>query len=126
MQPNLITDMARLHRYIELDGTACRWTVVPRGVADPLVPGPTDTVLWASIDLAPKAWAALGAPVSPSESLRVPEAIAALIAPALPKDGADRIATGPSYPVAAQVRNPYAAETGVRVGDALVVALYSR
>jgi hypothetical protein len=127
------TDLAALARWLTPPPGAksARWLVRPRGVADPNVPGPTDTVLTAYIEIDAAKWAELEAVMKrtgPSE-LELDEDVASALLPSaggLPQRKGLRVVGGPTYQLGELPRSPYVGEVAVRYHDGLVLQLFSQ
>ena len=127
------TDLNALARWMTLPpGTrSARWLVRARGVANPSVPGPTDTVLTAYLEIDPASWAAVEAamPAGPVSELEIADELAAALLPAatsLPERKGARVVAGPSYKLGDLPRSPYVGEVAVRYRDGLVLQLFSQ
>ncbi len=129
------TELARLAQWIELPpgAIAAHWVVRPRGVGDPNVPGPTDTVLTAFVSISPEGWGEIERKLGPSTgrgTLRVEETLARAILPSAGQ-GAQTVSgscvlDGPEYPLANLAKAHYAPGTALRWQDGLVFELFSR
>ncbi len=126
------TDVAGLAERLSLPVgvRSARWLVVASGSSGSLAPGPTDTTLFALVELEGDAWTALQGragtatqevPEEVARVLFVPDALAALQAHA----GGRRI-QGRRYDVQAWSKNPYSGDEALRLGDALFLAMTTR
>lgn len=101
------------------------------GVADPRVPGPTDTVLTVFVEIDAAKWHELEAvmPAGPPGELELDEVVAAALLPSaatLPQRKGLRVVAGPTYKLGALPRSPYVGEVAVRHRDGLVLQLFSQ
>lgn len=129
--PQVRTDPAGLREKVDLPlGSGPeRWVTLPRGTVGL---GPTDFEVYACVSLDEAGWRSLDARSGSSTSggrLRVPEGLATQLFDAsrlgaLPHDGDARIVEGPAVDLAHFTKMPYRG-TGVRLGDALVLHLWT-
>jgi hypothetical protein len=127
------TDLDGLARWLELPpgARAARWTVRARGVADPEVPGPTDTILTAYVEIDPSRWGEVERAMAPGGggTLELEEAVALELVPLaqrLPTRDGMRVVGGPSHAAQKAARSPYLTEWAIRWHAGLVYVLYSR
>jgi hypothetical protein len=132
--PTLHTDIAGLREKVDLPpgvGSA-RWVVRPRGKLS-AAPGPTDVELFAYVAIPSSDWptfeSALGVPTG-NEIVEVPEPVSKLIVDStalvgLPRSGDGVRVTGPAYGIRDRTRMPYRGDVAVRLGDGLVICLWT-
>ena len=128
------TDVDLLRQRIQLpEGVQqATWIVLPVGGTGGAVPGPTDTQLFAFINLTPAGWEAISTSPQPTDhqTVSVPEAAVAI----LPKDvlsNAQRSGTeyklgGQTYSAAKFDLGGYRGLYAIRVGDGLLVSLQTQ
>jgi hypothetical protein len=126
------TDLEGLARWLDLPpgARAAHWTVRALGVADPGVPGPTDTILTAYVEIDPSRWGEVERVMAPGGvgTLEIEEAVAlALVplAPRLPGHDGVRVLGGPSHAAQKAARSPYLTEWAIRWQAGLVYLLVS-
>jgi hypothetical protein len=138
--PVVHTDIATVERFVSLPGvTAVRWMETPAGApGSRWVPGPTDSVLTAYVELAPDAWPLLERfrpsspgdassaqdPLSVAPTFRIDAPLAVLppqVAKELPREGLKLVVTAPDYDIRPLRHGPRTGDGAWRVGPGLLM-----
>jgi hypothetical protein len=132
-EPVVHTDVATVEKLVSLPGiVAVRWIEEPVVPVDrrALVPGPTDYVLTAYVELDPRVWPALEEKLGgarESAAIRIAESRAALVFPPsvleqLPRDGDSWVVGTAEYDIRPVRRGTRHGEKARRVGSGLLMS----